>query len=47
MPTRLSKPDEKMRIAKESESNDNVEGAPAHADNNVPSTVITDVKLQK
>lgn len=43
----LSKPDEKMRIAKESESNDNVEGAPAPADNNVPSTVITDVKLQK
>ena len=43
----LSKPDEKMRIAKENESNDNVEGAPAPADNNVPSTVITDVKLQK
>ena len=43
----LSKPDEKMRIAKESESNDNVEGTPAPADNNVPSTVITDVKLQK
>ena len=43
----LSKPDEKMRIAKESESNANVEGAPAPADNNVPSTVITDVKLQK
>lgn len=43
----LSKPDEKMRIAKESESNANVEGAPAPADNNVPSTVVTDVKLQK
>lgn len=43
----LSKPDEKMRIAKESESNDNVEGTPVPADNNVPSTVITDVKLQK
>lgn len=43
----LSKPDEKMRIAKESESNANVEDTPAPADNNVPSTVITDVKLQK
>ena len=43
----LSKPDEKMRIAKESENNADVEGTPAPADNNVPSTVITDVKLQK
>ena len=43
----LSKPDEKMRIAKESESNANVEDTPAPADNNVPSTVVTDVKLQK
>ena len=43
----LSKPDEKMRIAKESESNANVEDTPAPADNKVPSTVITDVKLQK
>ena len=43
----LSKPDEKMRIAKESESNANVEDTPVPADNNVPQTVITDVKLQK
>ena len=43
----LSKPDEKMRIAKESETDANVEGTPAPTDNNVPSTVITDVKLQK
>lgn len=43
----LSKPDEKMRIAKESENNADVEGTPAPADNNVPPTVITDVKLQK
>ena len=43
----LSKPDEKMRIAKESETDADVEGTPAPADNNVPSTVITDVKLQK